>query len=218
MTPSQFHLPCPPAPSGFSLSARSSERLGGVHEDLAKVVRLALILSTVDFTVLEGRRSAARQKQLYQSGATRTLNSRHLSGHAVDLGAWVAGGVRWDWPLYDKIALAMQSAAVKLGVPLEWGGDWKSFRDGPHFQLPWADYPVLRQDQADILRDGPAGPPQNEEGAGDRSILRQAQSLPRRRPGMSLRQAQNEGGEHHPHPEEPPQAAPQRAPQIDGRA
>jgi len=129
--------------NGFILSARSSERLGGVHKYLARMVRRALQLSTVDFAVLEGRRSIERQQRLYDSGATRTLNSRHLTGHAVDLGAWVGGGVRWDWPLYEKINQAMQLAAAELDLPIEWGGDWQSFRDGPHFQLPWADYPVL---------------------------------------------------------------------------
>jgi peptidoglycan L-alanyl-D-glutamate endopeptidase CwlK len=58
------------------------------------------------------------------------------------LGAWIDGEVRWDWPLYYKIADAMKKAAHELDVPLEWGGDWKSFKDGPHFQLPWKDYPV----------------------------------------------------------------------------
>ncbi len=144
MPASQPDQPCPPASPRFRLSARSAERLASVHKDLAQVVRRALQLSAVDFTVLEGRRSPARQQQLYQSGATRTLNSRHLTGHAVDLGAWVAGGVRWDWPLYEKINHAMQQAAAELGVPLEWGGDWKSFADGPHFQLPWRDYPAAR--------------------------------------------------------------------------
>ncbi|WP_245680676.1 M15 family metallopeptidase [Veronia pacifica] len=70
------------------------------------------------------------------------MNSRHLTGHAVDLGAWVSGEVRWDWPLYYRIADAVKAASIELGIPIEWGGDWKSFPDGPHFQLPWAEYPV----------------------------------------------------------------------------
>ncbi|PHS24005.1 MAG: hypothetical protein COA85_08940 [Robiginitomaculum sp.] len=133
--------------NGFVLSARSKERLGGVHRSLARIVHRALQLSTIDFAVLEGRRSLDRQQLLYESGATRTMNSRHLTGHAVDLGAWVGGSLRWDWPLYEKINQAMQLAAVELNTPVEWGGDWQSFRDGPHFQLPWGDYPILRQAQ-----------------------------------------------------------------------
>jgi peptidoglycan LD-endopeptidase CwlK len=133
--------------NGFVLSARSRERLAGVHKDLAHIVHRALQLSAIDFTVLEGRRSIERQTLLYENGATRTLNSRHLSGHAVDLGAWVGGGIRWDWPLYETINQAMQLAAAEFCLPVEWGGDWQSFRDGPHFQLPWSDYPILRQDQ-----------------------------------------------------------------------
>ncbi|WP_235869856.1 M15 family metallopeptidase [Veronia nyctiphanis] len=70
------------------------------------------------------------------------MNSRHLTGHAVDLGAWVCGEVRWDWPLHYRIADAVKAASIELGIPIEWGGDWKSFPDGPHFQLPWAEYPL----------------------------------------------------------------------------
>jgi peptidoglycan L-alanyl-D-glutamate endopeptidase CwlK len=124
----------------FRLSSRSLERLAGVHPDLVRVVKHAIGITSVDFTVLEGVRSAERQQELVAAGASQTMNSRHLTGHAVDLGAYVAGEIRWDWPLYHKIAAAMIHAASELGVPLEWGGDWK-FKDGPHYQLPWKDYP-----------------------------------------------------------------------------
>jgi peptidoglycan L-alanyl-D-glutamate endopeptidase CwlK len=115
--------------------------LEGVHPDLVKVVERAIVLTTVDFTVLEGLRTLERQAQLVKSGASQTMNSRHLTGHAVDLGAWVTNQVRWDWPLYHKIAKAMKAAAQELEIAIEWGGDWQSFPDGPHFQLPWKDYP-----------------------------------------------------------------------------
>ena len=125
----------------FVLGSKSLAKLNGVHPDLVKVVKAAIQLSEVDFTVLEGLRTLTRQKQLLAAGATRTLNSRHLTGHAVDLGALIGGTVRWDWPLYFKIADAMKAAAADLGIPLEWGGDWRTFKDGPHFQLPFASYP-----------------------------------------------------------------------------
>lgn len=124
----------------FSFSARSVKRLHGVHPKLVACVHLALARSTVDFAVLEGVRTLERQKELVAAGASWTMRSRHLSGHAVDLGAIVGGQVRWDWPLYDQIATAMKAAAAEMGLPLEWGGDWK-VRDGPHFQLPWKEYP-----------------------------------------------------------------------------
>jgi len=125
----------------FRLGVRSRTRLEGVHPDLVKVVERAIVLTTVDFTVLEGLRTLERQAQLVKSGASQTMNSRHLTGHAVDLGAWVTNQVRWDWPLYHKIAKAMKAAAQELEIAIEWGGDWQSFPDGPHFQLPWKDYP-----------------------------------------------------------------------------
>ena len=125
----------------FKLGARSILRLKGVHPDLVKVVERAIQLTPVDFTVIEGLRTLERQRKMFDAGASQTLNSRHLTGHAVDLAAWVDNQVDWSWPLYYKIAAAMKSAAKELNVPLEWGGDWKSFKDGPHFQLPWKDYP-----------------------------------------------------------------------------
>ncbi|WP_439587481.1 M15 family metallopeptidase [Hydrogenophaga sp.] len=127
--------------SGYKLGKRSIERLAGVHGDLVRVVQRAIELSDVDFTVLEGVRTKARQSELYKAGASTTMNSRHLTGHAVDLGAWVAGEVRWDWPLYYKIAEAMKSAAGELNVPIVWGGDWITFKDGPHFELNRKTYP-----------------------------------------------------------------------------
>jgi peptidoglycan L-alanyl-D-glutamate endopeptidase CwlK len=125
----------------YKLGKRSLSRLQGVHPDLIKIVKRAIKLTTVDFTVLEGLRSPERQRQLYEAGASYTLKSRHLTGHAVDLGAWVGDEVRWDWPLYYKITAAMKTAAKELKIPITWGGDWKSFPDGPHFELPRKDYP-----------------------------------------------------------------------------
>jgi len=125
----------------FKLSKRSLDRMYGVHQDLVVVVKLAITLSDIDFCVTEGLRTVERQKELYKAGATTTMRSRHLTGHAVDLAAMVGGKVRWDWPLYDRIAKAMKAAAKQLNVDLEWGGDWRTFKDGPHFQLSWTKYP-----------------------------------------------------------------------------
>ena len=125
----------------FRLSNRSLSRLDGVHTHLVEVVMEAIRRTEVDFAVLEGLRTLDRQKQLVASGASTTMNSRHLTGHAVDLGAWVDGELRWDWPLYYKIADAMFEASEHCGVDLEWGGHWKSFPDGPHYQLSRKAYP-----------------------------------------------------------------------------
>ncbi len=126
---------------GFILSRRSLKNLEGVHEDLVKVVQRALEITEVDFTVIEGVRSYEKQAQLLKTGATRTMNSRHLTGHAVDLAAWVNGKIDWTWSYYCGIAEAMKTAAKELGISVEWGGDWVTFKDGPHFQLSWKEYP-----------------------------------------------------------------------------
>lgn len=125
----------------IALGSKSIQRLAGVHPDLVRVVRAAAMASDLDFCVLEGLRTLDRQKQLLAQGATTTLKSRHLTGHAVDLAAMSGGEIRWDWPLYHKLAVVIKAAAKVEKVPLEWGGDWRKFKDGPHWQLPWAKYP-----------------------------------------------------------------------------
>jgi peptidoglycan L-alanyl-D-glutamate endopeptidase CwlK len=123
------------------LGSRSLSRLEGVHPDLVKVVKKAAQMSDLDFTVLEGRRTIERQKQLLAQKATTTLNSRHLTGHAVDIAPVIEGQVSWAWPLYHRLAPFMRAAAQLEGISIEWGGDWRRFKDGPHWQLPWGGYP-----------------------------------------------------------------------------
>jgi peptidoglycan L-alanyl-D-glutamate endopeptidase CwlK len=116
------------------------------HPDLARVIKLAFEHSAVKFRVTETLRTEKRQRQLVNAGASQTMRSRHLPGkdglsRACDVVALVGGKVAWDWPLYERIAVAVKQAAHELRVPVEWGGDWKSFKDGPHYQLPWSTYP-----------------------------------------------------------------------------
>ena len=120
----------------MSLSKTCLARLQGVHPDLVRVIRRAAAETKVPFAVAEGLRTLERQKQLKAAGATRILNSRHITGHAVDLVPLVDGKARWDWPLYPRLAPFIRAAARAEAVPLEWGGDWKSFPDAPHWQLP----------------------------------------------------------------------------------
>ena len=124
----------------FTLGTRSKANLQGVHPDLVKVVQRAIQITSQDFTVIEGLRDIKRQEELLRRGATQTMNSRHLTGHAVDITPWVNGEISWDWKYYPEVAKAMKQAAQELKVDLEWGGNWKSFKDGPHYQLTWRSY------------------------------------------------------------------------------
>jgi peptidoglycan L-alanyl-D-glutamate endopeptidase CwlK len=122
----------------YALGQRSLQNLSGVHPDLVSVVKRAIEITEQDFSVLEGLRSLEQQRINVEKGVSKTMNSRHLTGHAVDL---IPYPVSWDWEYFYPIADAMKQAAEELGVDIEWGGDWKSFPDGPHFQLPWSEYP-----------------------------------------------------------------------------
>lgn len=122
----------------YVLGSKSKKKLKGVHPDLVAVVERAIEISEQDFSVIEGMRSVKRQKQLLADGKSTTMNSRHLTGHAVDLAPYP---MSWDWKYFYPIADAMKQAAEELDVKIVWGGDWKSFPDGPHFQLDWGAYP-----------------------------------------------------------------------------
>lgn len=152
----------------FKLSQRSRRKLEGVHPDLVKLVERAIEISPVDFTVTEGLRTPERQKELVEAGASQTMKSRHLTGHAVDLAALVGGKLDWSMSLYYSIAEAMRTAAQYYQIPLRWGGAWariddnytpawqlqdnyikwrraegnRPFLDGPHFELPKDKYPA----------------------------------------------------------------------------
>lgn len=117
----------------FILGDRSTKNLVGINADLVKVVKRALELSPVDFTVIEGLRTKERQAELMKQGFTRTLNSRHIIGEAVDI---VPLPVDWKNPKpFGLVAEAMKKAADELGVRITWGGDFKTFKDLPHYQV-----------------------------------------------------------------------------------
>ena len=125
----------------FKLSQRSIDRLSGVHPDLVRVVELAITKTPIDFGITEGLRSKERQAVLMAKGATKTMNSRHLTGHAIDFVCYINGEVNWEFPNYKTVSDAFKQAAYELKIPIIWGGDWTSFRDGPHVELNRKVYP-----------------------------------------------------------------------------
>jgi peptidoglycan L-alanyl-D-glutamate endopeptidase CwlK len=130
------------------LNSSSETKLKKVHPDLVRVVRRAAALNkdeSFGFVITCGPRTLEEQKILLKNGATKTLNSRHIPGKdgyakAVDFAVTIDGKVKWDWPLYSRLSKIMKEAARLEKVPVEWGGDWTKFKDGPHFQLPKNKY------------------------------------------------------------------------------
>ena len=153
----------------FQFGTKSRANLSGVHPDLEALAEAALAESVIDFSITEGLRSVARQEKLVAESKSQTMRSRHLTGHAIDVGALVDGKLTWDMPAYVQIADAFRLASIKTGIPFEWGCAWginltkfecaasakgiyaaervrqgkKPFFDGPHFQLPFRDYPEV---------------------------------------------------------------------------
>ena len=123
----------------YKLGTRSLQSLSGVHPDMVAVVKKAIEITGVDFTVIEGIRNINRQRELFKAGKSTTMNSRHITGHAVDMVPWP---VDWeDLERFEVMAEAMKAAAEELEIPIVWGGDWKSFYDAPHFELDRKAYP-----------------------------------------------------------------------------
>lgn len=131
----------------FRLGKASRGKLVGLHPDLILVIGRAISISDTDFSIIEGRRTIEKQREYLAAGKSKTMNSRHLTGHAVDLAPWTHGTIDWEsWQQFEKVAKAMKAASSDLGIPVDWGGDWKTFKDGPHFELLWSAYPANPDD------------------------------------------------------------------------
>lgn len=148
----------------YRLGKASLKELAGVKVELIAIVNLAIRITTQDFTVYDGLRTLKEQQAHVKAGTSKTMQSKHLQGLAVDLVPWINGKPVWDWDGCYKIAQAVDAAATHLGFAnqIRWGGAWdrvlgdfgsaqdwlaydreviaygkrtgKSFVDGPHFE------------------------------------------------------------------------------------
>ena len=115
---------------------RSKKELAGVHPRLAKAIIGFSELGHGPFIITDGLRTEKEQAELVMRGASQTLNSKHLKGRAIDICILVNGKVRWEFELYKSFAKNfLEYAAAYHDLHLVWGGNWKRFRDGPHFEL-----------------------------------------------------------------------------------
>lgn len=132
----------------MKLTLADEAKLKLAHPDLAKVVRRCAEIYPGTFRVLETARSMVQQQKNLKKGVSQTSRSRHVVANnrsknacAADLGVILDGVVSWKWPLYFDLNNWMAKASVDAGVPIEWGGAWKTIKDGDHWQLPWKQYP-----------------------------------------------------------------------------
>ena len=108
----------------FYLSKKSLSILDTVNPPLQEVSQLAIKKCRVDFGVICGVRSMAEHQALVDSGASKTMKSKHLEGNAVDVMAYVGSRGSWEITLYDDIADAFKAAAVELDIGIRWGAAW----------------------------------------------------------------------------------------------
>ena len=119
----------------YKFSERSKAKLATVDIRLQNLMNVAIKESPYDFSITEGIRTLKRQIELVAQGKSKTLKSYHLTGKAVDIAVWINGKVTWDFKYYKEVAEHIKETARKLGYAITWGGDWKTFKDGPHFQI-----------------------------------------------------------------------------------
>ncbi len=110
-----------------------AERMAGVKPALIAVIIESGVIA--DFVVTCGLRTYEEQVEMLRRGASQTMKSKHLTGDAVDLAVLKDGKITWDFPEYAKLAAVVKTIAAKHGVHIVWGGDWKTLKDGPHFEL-----------------------------------------------------------------------------------
>jgi peptidoglycan L-alanyl-D-glutamate endopeptidase CwlK len=162
---------------GFKLTPKDLELIADLHPSIRAVILETAHRSPFRFRVIEGRRTLTRQKKLLASGASTTLNSRHLTGHAIDIVPYfdsdedgdIDGDDLYAWPLYYRLAPIVKAVAKEYGIALEWGGDWRTFKDGPHWQLAWAKHPADEKFDGTVRLPSQPGPVKTDPRTGGRT-------------------------------------------------
>lgn len=119
----------------WKFGKKSLERLAGIKEPLQVLAKSTIVDSPFDFSITSGLRTIEEQKVLVATGKSKTMKSKHITGDAFDIAVFVDGKLTWELKYYKQVATHIKKVAAKLGIPIVWGGDWKSFIDGPHFEL-----------------------------------------------------------------------------------
>lgn len=126
----------------YQFSKKSLERLNNsnVHPNIKKLMIEAIKTSPIDFSVIETVRTLEQQKINVAKGASKTMKSRHIpssnkSGlcEAVDVAPYPI-----DWKNINRfieLSKHIKNTAQKLNIKIQWGGDWKTFKDYPHWEL-----------------------------------------------------------------------------------
>lgn len=118
-------------------NATSKARLAAIDPTLAELMTAVEAQHPDAFEISEGMRTRDRQAQMVAEGKSQTMNSKHLGGNAVDIAiAGPDGKPNWNFEDYRPLADTAKAVAAQMGIPdFVWGGDWKSLRDGVHFQV-----------------------------------------------------------------------------------
>lgn len=131
-----------PAPlADAPVDARSEANIATLLPEVRPYARAlihAAAAAGIDVRVISGTRTYAEQDALFAQGRTtpgrivtnaRAGSSWHNHGVAFDIGVFDGEKYVPESPLYKAVA------AIGKGLGLEWGGDWKTISDEPHYQI-----------------------------------------------------------------------------------
>ena len=129
----------------FKFSQSSIKRLNTVDSKLQLLANEVLKITPYDFAITEGLRTVERQQELFKQNTSNKIitkcdgiknKSKHQLGKAIDIMVYDEHGAgTWEEKYYKEVALIFKQKAKELNINISWGGDWKSFKDYPHFEI-----------------------------------------------------------------------------------
>lgn len=117
----------------FTLSRADERKLVGLNKNLVALVHRVALVTPVPFIVVEGLRTKGRQRQLFAQRKTKTLNSKHIIGRAVDCAPMVNGVLSWWWHDFTPLVQCAKECASEMSLPMTFGYDWGW--DAPHWEM-----------------------------------------------------------------------------------
>ena len=122
----------------FEFGKKSRKRLETTEPFVQEIMHEVLSITPYDFGIPEfgGRRTIEQQEQLVKQGKSKTMNSKHLKGEAIDICRYM-GGVEYSFERKHILPIAdiVKQVAKDKGYKVKWGGDWLNFVDAPHFEF-----------------------------------------------------------------------------------
>lgn len=97
------------------------------------------VIKHTDISILCGHRGEEEQNKAFNDGKSKVRFpfSKHnkTPSLAVDIAPY-NNGINWnDLEAFKNLGELVKKKANELNINIAWGGDWKTFKDMPHFEI-----------------------------------------------------------------------------------